>query len=119
EKTRVTSKNGTETTTPTTPTTLTTLATSTRTNGQRQQGCLQPGKVLMLASYLTAESVDNTILTHALLLVTTMERQDIRPKTAKLHLVPQTKEDPKAKEDRAVMLLASDVAKKDITKTSV
>ncbi|GJV08017.1 putative reverse transcriptase domain-containing protein [Tanacetum coccineum] len=73
----------------------------------------------MLASYPTAESVDDTTLTHALLLVTTMERQGIRPKTAELHLALQTKEDPEAKEDRAVMLLVSDVAKKDITKTSV
>ncbi|GJX63092.1 putative reverse transcriptase domain-containing protein, partial [Tanacetum coccineum] len=40
----------------------------------------------MLASYLTAESVDDTILTHALLLVITVERQDIRPKTAELRL---------------------------------
>ncbi|GJQ98175.1 hypothetical protein Tco_0009314 [Tanacetum coccineum] len=38
-----------ETTTTTTPTTPTTLATSTRTNAQRQQGCFQLGKVLMLA----------------------------------------------------------------------
>ncbi|GJW11962.1 putative reverse transcriptase domain-containing protein [Tanacetum coccineum] len=30
---------------------------------------------------------------------------DIRPKTAELHLVPQAKEDPEAKEDREVMLL--------------
>ncbi|GJV86313.1 putative reverse transcriptase domain-containing protein [Tanacetum coccineum] len=89
----------------------------TRTNAQRQQGCLQPGKVLMLASYLIAESVDKTTLTHALLLVTTVERQDIRPKTAELHLVPQTKEDQEAKEDREVMSLVSDVAKKDITRT--
>ncbi|GKF04371.1 hypothetical protein Tco_0035039 [Tanacetum coccineum] len=44
-------------------------------------------KVLMLASYLTAESVDDTTLTHALLLVTTVGRQDIRPKTVELHLV--------------------------------
>ncbi|GKE53434.1 hypothetical protein Tco_1488590, partial [Tanacetum coccineum] len=50
------------------------LATSTQTNAQRQQGCLQPGKVLMLASYLTAENIDDTTLTHALLLVTTVER---------------------------------------------
>ncbi|GJT46787.1 hypothetical protein Tco_0955502 [Tanacetum coccineum] len=117
EKTRATNGNGTETTTPTTPTTPTTLATSTRTNAQRQQGCLQPGKVLMLASYLTAENVDDTTLTHALLLVTTVERQDIRPKTAELHLVPQTKEDQEAKEDREAMSLVSDVAKKDITRT--
>ncbi|GKA48388.1 hypothetical protein Tco_0741346 [Tanacetum coccineum] len=60
-------------------------------------------KVLMLASYLTAESVDYTTLTHTHLLVTTMERQDIRPKTAELHLVLQTKEDQKAKEDREVI----------------
>ncbi|GJR86918.1 RNA-directed DNA polymerase, eukaryota, reverse transcriptase zinc-binding domain protein [Tanacetum coccineum] len=77
------------------------------------------GKVLMLASYPTAESVDDTTLTHALLLVTTMERQDIRPKTAELYLALQTKEDPEAKEDRAVMSLVLDVAKKDITRTSV
>ncbi|GJX46491.1 hypothetical protein Tco_0271681, partial [Tanacetum coccineum] len=44
---------------------------------------------------------------HALLLVTTVERQDIRPKTAELHLALQTKEDPEAKEDMAVMLLVS------------
>ncbi|GJS69762.1 putative reverse transcriptase domain-containing protein [Tanacetum coccineum] len=74
-------------------------------------------KVLMLASYLTAESVDDTTFTHALLLVTTVERQDIRPKTAELHLVPQTKEDQKVKEDREAMLLVSDVVKKDITRT--
>ncbi|GJY21244.1 putative reverse transcriptase domain-containing protein [Tanacetum coccineum] len=55
----------------------------------------------MLASYLTAESVDDTTLMHTLLLVTTVERQDIRPKTIELHLALQTKEDPKAKEDRA------------------
>ncbi|GJX97558.1 putative reverse transcriptase domain-containing protein [Tanacetum coccineum] len=73
----------------------------------------------MLASYLTAENVDDTTLTHALLLVTTVERQDIRPKTAELHLVPQTKDDQEAKEDREVMSLVSDVAKKDITRTSV
>ncbi|GJT61552.1 hypothetical protein Tco_1005085 [Tanacetum coccineum] len=109
EKTRATNGNGTETTTTTTPATPTTQATSTRTNAQRQQGCLQPDKVLMLASYLTAESVDDTTLTHALLLVTTVERQDIRPKTAELHLVPQTKEDPEAKEDREAMSLVSDV----------
>ncbi|GJT43443.1 reverse transcriptase domain-containing protein, partial [Tanacetum coccineum] len=66
-----------------------------------------------------SESVDDTILTHALLLVTTVERQGIRPKTAELYLTLQTKEDPEAKEDRAVMLLVSDVAIKDITKTSV
>ncbi|GJT73152.1 putative reverse transcriptase domain-containing protein [Tanacetum coccineum] len=79
----------------------------------------QPSKVLMLASYLTAESMNDTTLTNALLLVTTVETQDIRPKTAELHLVPQTKEDQEAKEDREVMSLVSDVAKKDITKTSV
>ncbi|GKA88459.1 reverse transcriptase domain-containing protein [Tanacetum coccineum] len=77
------------------------------------------GKVLMLASYLTAESVDDTTLTHALLLVTTIEGQDIKSKTAEPHLVPQAKEDPKAKEDKEVMSLVSDVAKKDITRTSV
>ncbi|GJT40993.1 putative reverse transcriptase domain-containing protein [Tanacetum coccineum] len=46
-------------------------------------------------------------------------KQDIRPKTAELHLALQTKEDPEAKEDRAVMLLVSDVVIKDITRTSV
>ncbi|GKA57836.1 putative reverse transcriptase domain-containing protein [Tanacetum coccineum] len=107
EKTLVINGNGTEITT--TPTTPTTLVTSTRTNAQRQQGCLQPGKVLMLANYLTAESVDDTTPTHALLLVTIVERQGIRPKTAELHLVPQAKEDPEAKEDREVMSLVSDV----------
>ncbi|GJR38000.1 putative reverse transcriptase domain-containing protein [Tanacetum coccineum] len=88
------------------------------TNVQRQQGCLQLGKVLMLANYLTAESVDDTILTHAYLLVTTVEGHDIRPKTVEPHLVLQAKEVPEAKEDREVMLLASDVAKRDITRTS-
>ncbi|GJR77501.1 putative reverse transcriptase domain-containing protein [Tanacetum coccineum] len=83
------------------------------------EGCLQSGKVLILASYLTAENVDDTTLTHALLFVTTVERHDIRPKTVALHLVPQTKEDQEAKEDKEVMSLVSDVAKKDITRTSV
>ncbi|GKE37618.1 hypothetical protein Tco_1461023, partial [Tanacetum coccineum] len=46
------------------------------------------GKVLTLANYLTAGSVDDTTLTHALLLVTTVEGQGIRSRTAKLHLVP-------------------------------
>ncbi|GKF46240.1 hypothetical protein Tco_0136042 [Tanacetum coccineum] len=55
---------------------------------------------------MAQESVDDTTLTHALLLITTVEGQDIRPKTAELHLALQTKEDPKAKEDREVMLLA-------------
>ncbi|GJV85752.1 reverse transcriptase domain-containing protein [Tanacetum coccineum] len=119
EKSRATNGNGTETTTTTTPATPTTQATSTRTNAQRQQGCLQPNKVLMLESYRTAESVDDTTLTHALLLVTTMKRQDIRPKTAALHLVPQTKEDQEAKEDREVILLVLDVVKKDTIRTSV
>ncbi|GKF52643.1 hypothetical protein Tco_0159553, partial [Tanacetum coccineum] len=63
--------------------------------------------------------VDDTTLTHALLLATTVERQDIRPKTAEPHLVPQAKKDLEAKEDWEVMLLVSDVAKKDITRTSV
>ncbi|GJS57785.1 hypothetical protein Tco_0652569 [Tanacetum coccineum] len=73
----------------------------------------------MLASYPTAESVDDTTLTHALLLIINVERQDIRPKTIGLHLVPQTKEDQEAKEDKEVMSLVLDVAKKDITRTSV
>ncbi|GJX08110.1 reverse transcriptase domain-containing protein [Tanacetum coccineum] len=85
---------------------------------QEQQGCFQRGKVLMLASYLTTESVDDTTLTHALLLVT-VERQDIRPKAAEFHLALQTKEDPEAKEDREVMLLFSNVVRRDITGTSV
>ncbi|GJX57050.1 reverse transcriptase domain-containing protein [Tanacetum coccineum] len=66
-----------------------------------------------------SESVDDTTLTHALLLVTTVERQDIRPKTAELYLVSQTKEDQEAKEDREAMSLVLDVVKKDITRTSV
>ncbi|GKC33820.1 reverse transcriptase domain-containing protein, partial [Tanacetum coccineum] len=37
------------------------------------------------------------------------EGQDIKSKTAEPHPVPQAKEDPEAKEDREVMLLASDV----------
>ncbi|GJT24950.1 putative reverse transcriptase domain-containing protein [Tanacetum coccineum] len=37
------------------------------------------------------------------------ERQDIRPKTAELHLVPQPKEDPEVKEDREAMSLVLDV----------
>ncbi|GKB67726.1 hypothetical protein Tco_0929138 [Tanacetum coccineum] len=86
---------------------------------QRQQGCLQLGKVLTLANYLTAGSVDNTTLTHVLLLVTTMEGQDIRSKTAEPHLVLRAKEDLKAKEDKEVMLLASDVEKRGIKRTSV
>ncbi|GJT59001.1 hypothetical protein Tco_1002534 [Tanacetum coccineum] len=114
--------SGTETTTTTTPTTPTTLTTSTRTNAQRQQGCLQLDKVLMLASYLTAESVDDTTLTHALLLVTTVERPIQKgQKTAENLTLQRTypKEDQEAKEDMEAMSLVSDVAKKDITKTSV
>ncbi|GJT00486.1 putative reverse transcriptase domain-containing protein [Tanacetum coccineum] len=76
---------------------------------QRQQGCLQLGKLLTLENYLTAESMDDTTLTHALLLVTTVEGQDIESRTAEPYLVPQAKEDPEAKEDREMMLLASDV----------
>ncbi|GKE14925.1 hypothetical protein Tco_1422502 [Tanacetum coccineum] len=57
--------------------------------------------------------------TQALLLVTTIERQDIRPKTAELHLVPQPREDPEAKEDREAMSLVLDVVRKDTTRTSV
>ncbi|GJZ22625.1 putative reverse transcriptase domain-containing protein [Tanacetum coccineum] len=80
---------------------------------------LSKSKVLTLANYLTARSVDEATLTHALLLVTIMEGQDIKSKTAEPHPVPQAKEDPEAKEDREVMLLASDVAKRGITRTSV
>ncbi|GJY92163.1 reverse transcriptase domain-containing protein [Tanacetum coccineum] len=76
------------------------------------------GKVLTLENYFTAESVDDTTLTHALLLVTTVEGKDIRSKTAKPHLVSHANEDLEAKEDKEVMLLASDVAKRDITRTS-
>ncbi|GJY79448.1 putative reverse transcriptase domain-containing protein [Tanacetum coccineum] len=54
---------------------------------RRQQGCLQLVKILTLANCLTAESVDNTTLTHALLLVTTIEGQDIESKTVEPHLV--------------------------------
>ncbi|GKF95549.1 hypothetical protein Tco_0288284 [Tanacetum coccineum] len=63
--------------------------------------------------------VDSTTLTHALLLVTSVEGQDIRPRTTELHLVLQAKEDPEAKEDREVMLLILDVVRRDITRTSV
>ncbi|GKF13449.1 hypothetical protein Tco_0054911 [Tanacetum coccineum] len=105
--------------TTTTTTTPITLAISIRTNGQRQQGCLQLGKVLMLANYLTAKSVDDTTLMHALLLVTTVGRQDIKPKTAELHLISQAKEDPEANEDKEIMLLVSDVVRRDITRTSI
>ncbi|GJW20003.1 reverse transcriptase domain-containing protein [Tanacetum coccineum] len=63
--------------------------------------------------------VDDTTLTHALLPVTTVEGQDIRSKTVEPHPVPQAKEDSKAKEDREVMLLALDVAKRDTTRTCV
>ncbi|GJW45335.1 hypothetical protein Tco_0074134 [Tanacetum coccineum] len=86
---------------------------------RKQQGCLQLGKVPMLANYLTAESVDDTILTHALLFVTTVEGHDIKSKTAELHLVPQAKEDQEARKDREAMSLILDVVKKDITRTSV
>ncbi|GJW21052.1 reverse transcriptase domain-containing protein [Tanacetum coccineum] len=55
----------------------------------------------------------------ALLLVTTVERQDIRPKTVELHLALQAKEDSEAKEDREMMLLVSNVVRRDITRTSV
>ncbi|GKE65228.1 putative reverse transcriptase domain-containing protein [Tanacetum coccineum] len=85
---------------------------------QRQQGCLQLGRVLTVANYLTAESVDDTTLTRALVLVTTVEGQDIRSNTAEPHLVPRAKADLEAKEDSEVMSLVSDVAKKDITRTS-
>ncbi|GKG41794.1 hypothetical protein Tco_0473545, partial [Tanacetum coccineum] len=49
--------------------------------------------------------------------VTTVEGQGIRSRTVEPHPVPQAEEDPKAKEDREVMLLASDVAKRDTTRT--
>ncbi|GKG43438.1 hypothetical protein Tco_0480122, partial [Tanacetum coccineum] len=62
---------------------------------------------------------DDITLMHALLLVTSVGRQDIRPKTTELHLIPQTKEDQEAKEDREAMSLVSNVAKKDITRISI
>ncbi|GJU12315.1 hypothetical protein Tco_1134711 [Tanacetum coccineum] len=67
-----------------------TTNTSNLTSEQSSEtaGCFQMGKVLMLASYLTAESVDDITLTRALLLVTTIGRHDIRPKTVEPHLVP-------------------------------
>ncbi|GJZ58887.1 putative reverse transcriptase domain-containing protein [Tanacetum coccineum] len=58
---------------------------------------------------MAQENVDDTTLTHALLLVTIVERQDIRPKTTELYLIPQPKEDPEAKEDRESMSLVLDV----------
>ncbi|GJW86726.1 hypothetical protein Tco_0162066 [Tanacetum coccineum] len=67
----------------------------------------------------TTSNLNPNTLTHALLLVTTVEGQDIMSKTVEPHPVPQTKEDSEAKEDREVMLLASDVAKRDTTRTSV
>ncbi|GKD98360.1 putative reverse transcriptase domain-containing protein [Tanacetum coccineum] len=48
-----------------------------------------------------------------------MEGQDIKSKTTEPHPVSQAKEDSKAKEDREVMLLSSDVVKRDTTRTSV
>ncbi|GJW72291.1 hypothetical protein Tco_0129208 [Tanacetum coccineum] len=42
-----------------------------------------------------------------------------RPETARVFTAGQAKEDSEAKEDREVMLLASDVAKRDTTRTSV
>ncbi|GJZ87411.1 hypothetical protein Tco_0659021 [Tanacetum coccineum] len=105
--------------TTTTTTTPTPLVISIQTNVQRQQGCLQLGKVLTLANYLTAGSVNDTALMHALLLVTNVEGHDIKSKTDEPYPVSQAKEDPEAKEDREVMLLALDVAKRDTTRTSV
>ncbi|GJR14381.1 reverse transcriptase domain-containing protein [Tanacetum coccineum] len=67
----------------------------------------------------TTKSVDDTTSTHALLLVTIVEGEDIRPKIAEPHLIPRAKEDPKAKEDRKVMSLVSDVERRDIIRTSV
>ncbi|GJW38521.1 putative reverse transcriptase domain-containing protein, partial [Tanacetum coccineum] len=88
------------------------------TNAQRRQGCLRPDKVFMLANYHSAGSVVDTTLTHALLPSTAVVGQDIRPRNVELHLVLQAKEDPKPKEDRVVMLLASDAVKRAITRTS-
>ncbi|GKC43176.1 reverse transcriptase domain-containing protein [Tanacetum coccineum] len=50
---------------------------------------------------------------------TARQGHDIRSNTVEPHLVPQAKKDLEAKEDREVMLLASDVAKRGITRTSV
>ncbi|GJS11369.1 putative reverse transcriptase domain-containing protein [Tanacetum coccineum] len=73
----------------------------------------------MLASYLTAESVDDTTLTHALLLVTTMERQDIRPKLAESPH-PATNEGQEPMEEGSdVTCFRSFVTEKGITSTSV
>ncbi|GJT90204.1 hypothetical protein Tco_1079049 [Tanacetum coccineum] len=64
--------------------------------------------------------VDDTTLTHALLLVTTVERQDIRPKTGALQIVPQTKEDQEATGGTwGVCHLFQLLAKRTITRTSV
>ncbi|GKE35380.1 hypothetical protein Tco_1454702 [Tanacetum coccineum] len=71
----------------------------------------------MMANYHSAGSVVDTTLTHALLPATTMVGQDIRPRNAELHLILQAKEDLKPKEDRVVMLLASDAVKRAITRT--
>ncbi|GJW72198.1 putative reverse transcriptase domain-containing protein [Tanacetum coccineum] len=48
-----------------------------------------------------------------------IEGLDIKSKTAEPHPVLQAKEDPEAKENREVKLLASDVAKRGIRRTSV
>ncbi|GKB80787.1 hypothetical protein Tco_0947682 [Tanacetum coccineum] len=68
--------------------------------------------------YQVVQDADDTTLTHALLPATTVVGQDIRPRNAELHLVLQAKEDPEPKEDRVVMLLASDAVKRAITRTS-
>ncbi|GKA59398.1 ribonuclease H-like domain-containing protein [Tanacetum coccineum] len=62
--------------------------------------------------------VVDTTLTHALLPATTMVGQDIRLKNVELHLILQAKDDLEPKEDRVVMLLASDAVKRAITRTS-
>ncbi|GKE99753.1 hypothetical protein Tco_0023104, partial [Tanacetum coccineum] len=117
EKTLVTSRNGTETTT--TTATPTTLEISIRTNAHKQQECSQSDKVCMLENYHYTGNVVDTTLTHVLLLATTVEGQGIKPKNAELHLVLQAKEEPESKEDWVLMLPASDAVKRSITRTSV
>ncbi|GJU07082.1 hypothetical protein Tco_1123512 [Tanacetum coccineum] len=109
EKTLVTNGNGTETTT--TKTTPTTLVISIQNKRPETTRVFTAGQGSYAGKLPYCGKCRRHTLTHALLLVTTVEGQDIRSKTAELYLVPQAKEDPKAKEDREVMLLASSVRK--------
>ncbi|GJS53275.1 putative reverse transcriptase domain-containing protein [Tanacetum coccineum] len=86
------------------------------------QGCLyqvsRVGKVLTLANYLTTGSMDDTTLTHALLIVTTMEGQDIKSKHLQALPRPTSQSGPpKAKGGKEVMYLLG-VGKRDIKSTS-